>query len=303
MTDGVVQLQPNSTGAKIDTSELTVGANLVERQRINIADPASAAAIAAVSAANGLQVDVTRVQGVIVATQSGTWTVQPGNTVNTTPWLTAINSGGNTASVKAASTAISASDLPLAVGLHPSSPLPAGANVIGAVNAPALVKGTQGANGFSTQDIKDAGRTAISLYAANVTSGATGVETAITLTKSSGTAATASAATFVVTSGKRFRIQSIVVGVRGNATATAQVTTFALRVNPAGAVTTTSTPIVIQARCYTPATASAQDRQIIPIPDGYEIAGDGTLQFGVTANSVFVTNAPTWDVSIVGFEY
>src|SRR6266852_9773565 len=45
------------------------------------------------------------------ATQSGTWTVQPGNTANTTPWLASINAGGNTATVKAASTAIAATDL------------------------------------------------------------------------------------------------------------------------------------------------------------------------------------------------
>jgi hypothetical protein len=35
------------------------------------------------------------------ASQSGTWTVQPGNTQNTTPWLTSIVGGGNTASVNA----------------------------------------------------------------------------------------------------------------------------------------------------------------------------------------------------------
>ena len=35
----------------------------------------------------------------ILATQSGTWTVQPGNTPNTTPWLTTINQGGNSATV------------------------------------------------------------------------------------------------------------------------------------------------------------------------------------------------------------
>jgi len=33
--------------------------------------------------------------------QSGTWTVQPGNTANTTPWLTTISEGGNAASVTA----------------------------------------------------------------------------------------------------------------------------------------------------------------------------------------------------------
>ncbi len=32
-------------------------------------------------------------------TQSGTWTVQPGNTANTTPWLTTIQQGGNAAAV------------------------------------------------------------------------------------------------------------------------------------------------------------------------------------------------------------
>ncbi len=35
----------------------------------------------------------------VSAVQSGTWTVQPGNTANTTPWLTTINQGGNSASV------------------------------------------------------------------------------------------------------------------------------------------------------------------------------------------------------------
>lgn len=34
-------------------------------------------------------------------TQSGTWTVQPGNTANTTPWLSTINQGGNSATVTA----------------------------------------------------------------------------------------------------------------------------------------------------------------------------------------------------------
>lgn len=37
------------------------------------------------------------------AAQSGTWTVQPGNTANTTPWLTSISQGGNTATVTASS--------------------------------------------------------------------------------------------------------------------------------------------------------------------------------------------------------
>jgi hypothetical protein len=151
--------------------------------------------------------------------------------------------------------------------------------------------------------VKDTGRTAVAFSATGVAAGATGVETAITLVKSAGTAATSSAASFVVTSGKKLRITSVTFASRGHATATAQVTTFSLRLNTGGAVATTSTPVLVQARTATPATASAWDRLTVPLPDGYEITGDGTLQIGITANSVFVTNAPTWDVLITGFEY
>ncbi len=49
---------------------------------------------------------VASVQGVaggtaMPASQSGTWTVQPGNTANTTPWLATISQGGNSATVSA----------------------------------------------------------------------------------------------------------------------------------------------------------------------------------------------------------
>jgi hypothetical protein len=48
MSDGIVIVQPDSTGKKIDTSELTVGPNTVERQRTVIADDSTAAALAKV---------------------------------------------------------------------------------------------------------------------------------------------------------------------------------------------------------------------------------------------------------------
>src|SRR5207302_8149526 len=60
---------------------------------------------------------------------------------------------------------------------------------VGGTAAAATAKGTQAANGIGVQDLKDSGRTAIVLYATGVASGATGVETAITLTKAAGTAA------------------------------------------------------------------------------------------------------------------
>ena len=147
-------------------------------------------------------------------------------------------------------------------------------------------------------------RTEIRLYAVAAAAGATTVETAITLTKSAGTSATTTGASFIVTAGKRFKIVHFMVATRGNATATAQSTTFNLRLNTAGAVTTTSTPIILSARSATPATASAWDRYALLLPeDGIELVGDGTMQFGVTAAATFTTNAPTWDVLIVGYEY
>ena len=52
MADGVVQLLPDGSGKKVDTSEVTVGSNTVERQRINISDPTDPLAHAAVENSN-----------------------------------------------------------------------------------------------------------------------------------------------------------------------------------------------------------------------------------------------------------
>lgn len=61
MADSYLPYQnPASTDAKLDSESLTVGANTVERERVQIAG-AAATDIAAVTAANGLDVDVTRV--------------------------------------------------------------------------------------------------------------------------------------------------------------------------------------------------------------------------------------------------
>jgi len=170
--------------------------------------------------------------------------------------------------------------------------------------APFITKGSQGASGYTTQDLKDAGRTYVSFWANAAAAGATGVETAITLTRSNATfgGTTSTGSSFTPTSGKRFRIQQILVGSRGNTTATAQITTFNFRVNTAGAVTTTSN-IITSTATATPATALAWDRAQLIIPDGLEFAGDGTLQWGITAAATFTTNAPTWFVNVIGFEY
>lgn len=49
MADGIIQVAPDSTGKKVDTSELTVNAQTVERQRIVLADNSDAAGVAHVT--------------------------------------------------------------------------------------------------------------------------------------------------------------------------------------------------------------------------------------------------------------
>lgn len=171
------------------------------------------------------------------------------------------------------------------------------------VAGPTLTKGTQGATGFAVQPLTDSGRTAISFYANNVASGATTVETLITWTQSKGTAATSATASYTITNGKTLRITALSVGSRGNAAATIQSTVFNLRMNTGGACVVTSTPILFAAQSATPATASAWDRVIIPIPEGYEIAGNGTIAICISAAATFTTNAPTWAVNLIGYEY
>lgn len=165
------------------------------------------------------------------------------------------------------------------------------------------VRSTQTSRAVGVQELKDAGRTALSYYAVAAAAGTTGTETLITLTKSSGTGATSSGTTQTPANGKKFRIQSMSIATRGNTIATGQATTFNLRVNTGGACLVSSTPIIFSARSATAATASAWDRYYVEIPEGYEITGDGTLQFCISAAATYTANAPTWDVNIVGYEY
>jgi hypothetical protein len=234
---------------------------------------------------------VTAVQGTAAAT-AGAWPAK-------------LTDGTNVTAVKAGSTAAAAADPAAVVSLSPNSALPAGANAIGTVTVtpPTLTKGSQGATGFSVQNLYDAGRTAISFYANNVASGTTTTETLITLTQSSGTGATSSASTYTITNGKRLRLTEIQVASRGNATATIQSTVFNLRLNTAGACVVTSTPILMGIQSATAAVASAWDRVTLPIPDGYEIAGNGTIALCISAAATFTTNAPTWSVNLIGYEY
>lgn len=66
MADGIIQLSPDSTGKKVDTEELVVGANTVHRERMQIAGD-SPTDIAPVTAADGLLVNLGANNDVTVA--------------------------------------------------------------------------------------------------------------------------------------------------------------------------------------------------------------------------------------------
>jgi len=133
MADSDIQITAGS-GTKVDTR--TVGAGDDEhRQVVVIGDPTTAANVATVDPTYGLEVDVSRLPSIpagtnaigsitntsFASTQSGTWTVQPGNTANTTPWLTRPSDGTNSVAIKAASTAAGATDPALVVAISPNN--------------------------------------------------------------------------------------------------------------------------------------------------------------------------------------
>ncbi len=79
----------------------TVGATTL-RTAAQIGNATGAADFGAGAAgAQTLRVILPTNQSAIPVSESGTWTVQPGNTANTTPWLATISQGGNSATVSA----------------------------------------------------------------------------------------------------------------------------------------------------------------------------------------------------------
>lgn len=82
---------PLPTGAATAALQTQPGVDIGD---VTINNTSGAGAVNIQDGGNSITVD-----GTVAATQSGTWTVQPGNTANTTPWLSTINQGGLSATV------------------------------------------------------------------------------------------------------------------------------------------------------------------------------------------------------------
>lgn len=174
-----------------------------------------------------------------------------------------------------------------------------------AVTAPTLTKGAQGANGFTTQDLKDAGRNLITFFhAAPIIT--TTAEVMQTLTGyKSGAAVTATATPAVVTANKTFRINSIEIHyVAATAIGGALVR---LRANTGG-VAIISSPLVktFQIGMAAAFTAGTAISYTFPYPDGLEFAAGTGIAIGVQGvGADGTTGTITGKVMVVinGYEY
>ncbi len=176
--------------------------------------------------------------------------------------------------------------------------IPAGSNAIGTVAAPTITKGTQGATGFTTQDLKDAGRVMVSITASAVATAT--AEALISMIAYRDLVAGAAATTFAVTAGKRFRIQKIQVTCRATSTVN---NSGIVRLRMLAGTVLVGSPvhdsIGVSAGQITPVVAGTAQSHTIGYPDGLELSG--TMQLGLT--QLFTANTSTLDVHITGYEY
>jgi hypothetical protein len=165
-------------------------------------------------------------------------------------------------------------------------------------------KGVQASLGVGTQELKDAGRVSV-MYTASVASTAT-AETLITLTKSAGLAATSTCSSCSITSGKKFRIQGIYASARNSTGTVTSNVTVNLRAAVAGA-TTASSPLQFHGTINLPASAASVLYPFSAINNDFEIDSNAaTNTWGMTITHpqwVTGTQAATFDISVVGYEY
>lgn len=195
--------------------------------------------------------------------------------------------------VKPSGAAAQTTDPSLVVALSPNSP----------VAQATLTKGTQGATGVTTQDLKDAGRSARTLTLDSFAIAAT-TETIMTMSYSSDNGTLTTGTSYQVTAAKRLRMQQITVGlhtVTGNTTAASII----VRIRAlAGGAALVSSPV--QAIFSLPGVASINmgSTITIPFPDGWEFAaGTGIAITATCAGFLTTTAAPKLDIAITGFEY
>lgn len=182
--------------------------------------------------------------------------------------------------------------------------LPAGVSSVAVSAAPPLTKGSQDANGYSVQDLKDAGRTVLAITLEATAAGA--AEALATMTVSVSGAATSTFSSRSITSAKRLRLQLVMLEVEALGTGTApQRAYLRLRSEPSGATTTSSPLQMIIAAATNDAIVKASAQSKVDIPDGFELSG-ASRTFGFTLECpdyVATTGEVRVKATILAFEY
>jgi hypothetical protein len=170
------------------------------------------------------------------------------------------------------------------------------------VVGPTLTKGTQGATGFSTQDLKDSGRTQVTLYVDSI-SGIT-TEALATLNITKGAVAQATATSYTVTAGKTLRLQSF--SLSGNPPNNTQFVVRA-RVRTAASAIAVTSPIIIH--LVSPGATNVSftgEPACIGVADGLEIAGGTQIAISHVSSSAVVGSTTTGagvSFCLIGYEY
>lgn len=163
---------------------------------------------------------------------------------------------------------------------------------------PSLIKGVQGLNGYSVQNLKDANRV-LKTYATVGDAGVAGVvsTTLVTLTPYTDTVAGTPNTSFGVTTGKILYLQSICTSWRNNTANSGNVT---IRFRLFNGTVLVNSPIHMTITAGTPAPALGLSLfGCHNFPDG--IALSGPMQFGVTQQAINTTTG--FSLEIVGYEY
>jgi hypothetical protein len=162
-------------------------------------------------------------------------------------------------------------------------------------------KGTQADNAIGVQELKDSGRTQVTLWADSLTGITTEALATLQITK--GLVTQTAATAYTITSGKTFRIQSVRLSC-ANSTSTAVVARARVRV---GATVSAASAVVFDIKC--PAvTAVALEGQSVwgDIPDGIEIPSGNQIGISHIESSAVVGSTTTGagvSFLVCGFEY
>lgn len=178
-------------------------------------------------------------------------------------------------------------------------------NTAFSVNAtpPTLTKGTQGATGYSTQDLSDAGRNVTNYFMAAGIAG-TNAEVMQSLTGYKGGVAVGATVTpAVVTSGKTYRITAIDFSYQSLATITAIM--FRLRANLSGTGVVTSPLVNTWILGSSSAAAGVTTTLHIDFPAGLEFAAGTGIAVGMIGLSTIGAAAASGfgQIAITGYEY